>query len=313
VLPFFAIACTGAPPDRDSRTPLAVFTAGSLARPFRVALTARAADSLPPPNIEAAGSLETARKLTELQRVPDVLALADAEIFPDLLAPRHATWWVVFARDRLVLAHAPGAPAAAGVGGDGWVDAVTRPGVEVGRSDPDLDPAGYRAVLAMRLAERHYRRPGLAARLLATSPVRDVRPKSADLVALVQAGELDFAWLYESTARGAGLPYLSLPDAVNLGTAADSAAYAAVSVRVAGHTPADTLELRGRPIRFAVTVPVDAPHAARAAAAVAGRVGPDGRAALRAAGLDVLDRPELVGGGAPAEVVRAVGAGRGGS
>jgi len=93
---------------------------------------------------------------------------------------------------------------------------IQRDGVEVGRADPNLDPNGYRTLWTLQLAERYYRRTGLAEALIATSPQRSVRPKEADLVALPQAGELDYIWSYESIAQATGLRYVTLPTQIPL-------------------------------------------------------------------------------------------------
>lgn len=179
---------------------LVVYNAGSLARPMRAALDSFARHADVTVEQESAGSLETARKLTELGRVPDLIALADAEVFPRLLVPSQTTWYVAFARNRMVIAYTPRSRAASEIGADNWWRIFQRAGVEVGRADPNLDPNGYRTLLTLQLAERFYAQPGLAARLLAAAPERNVRPKEADLVALLQAGELDYIWSYESLA-----------------------------------------------------------------------------------------------------------------
>jgi molybdate/tungstate transport system substrate-binding protein len=169
-----------------------------------------------------------------------------------------------------------------------------RPGVEVGRADPGTDPSGYRSLRGVRRAERHYRVPGRAHRLLAAAPARNVRPREADQIALVEAGQLDYVWTYENLARQAGLAYRTLPDAVDLGTAADSAAYARAVVRVPGRTPRDSVTIRGAPIDYALAVPRRAPDPAGGAAVVRFLLSPDGRRVLRAAALDALDRPATV-------------------
>jgi len=132
-----------------------------------------------------------------------------------------------------------------------------------------------------------------------TAPPRNVRPKEADLVGLLQAGEFDYIWSYESIAQGIGLKYLTLPEAIDLSSPADSAAYATASVRVAGKTPRDSLTMRGQPIVYAFTIPTRAPHPAIATRFAVYLASPAGRRVLRNAKLDVFDSYPVVGTGAP--------------
>ena len=273
---------------------LIVSNAGSLARPLRAALDSFA--RLEPVRVEQenAGSLEAARKITELGRIPDVIALADHEVFATLLMPEHVDWYARVARNRMVLAHTPRSRAAADIDSTNWLDIVRRGGIETGRADPDLDPAGYRTLLLFQLAEQHYRRPGLADSLLRTVPRRNVRAKAADLVALLQAGEFDYAWVYESIARAAGLPYVTLPRAIDLSDPAASDAYATAAVRVLG-SGGDSLAIRGGPIVYGVSIPKAAPHRAVAERFVSFLLSPDGQRILRANQLDALETPILTG------------------
>src|SRR5690606_28435468 len=116
-------------------------------------------------------------------------------------------------------------------------------GVEVGRANPDLDPAGYRTLMLFQLAERHYNAPGLAAAMESAAPERNMRPKEIELVALLEGGELDYAWFYESMARATGLPYVQVPDEIDLSSAEHAAAYAGAIVRVLGSAPGDTITI----------------------------------------------------------------------
>jgi len=295
------LACGG-----DAASTVSVAMAGSLARPVAAALDTLARREGLAAHTEAAGSVELARRTADLGQPPDLLLVADAEVIAERLMPAHATWYVVFATDRLTLGHRPDGRFAERLRAGPWHVAAAAPDVAIGRGDPDLDPAGYRALLAAQLAERHLRDAGLADRLLARAPAANVRPKSADLVALVQAGELDAAWLYESVARSAGLATVRLPDAVSLGAPAESLAYAAVEVRVAGRTPRDTVTVRGRPIRFALTIPRGAANPDGGARVASYLLSPEGRALLRSFGLDAGEPPRLVGDGAPAVVRAAV-------
>ena len=278
---------------------LVVFNAGSLALPLRAALDSFAAIEAVTVEQENAGSLETARKLTELGKIPDLVAVADYEVIPLLLIPDHATWYAKFAHNRMVLAYHDRSRGASEITTDNWWQIVTRPDVQVGRADPSLDPNGYRTLLVWQLAERFYKQPGLGQRMLANAPPRNVRPKEADLVGLLQAGEFDYIWSYESIAQAIGLRYVTLPTAIDLSSPSDSAAYAFASVRVAGKTPRDSLTMRGQPIVYAFTVPTKAPHPALAARFAVYLASPDGRRVLRGAKLDAFDSYIVVGTGAP--------------
>src|SRR5688500_18219555 len=279
--------------------PLVVFNAGSLARPIRAALDTFAAREGVRFEQEQAGSLETARKVTELGRVPDVIALADYEIFPQLLVPEHTSWYARFARNRMVLAHTARSRHANIVSPSNWWQIILRPGVETGHSDPDLDPAGYRSLLVMQLAERYYRQPGLAERINRAVPARNVRPKEIDLVALLETAELDYAFEYESVARGASLEFVAFPDSISLGNMRDSAFYETAVVRVVGRRPGDSLTMRGQHIVSAVSIPRRAPHPRLAERFVMFLMSEDGRRVLRANHLDALDSAVVSGEGAP--------------
>ena len=70
-----------------------LFNAGSLAAPF--AAVARAFEAANPGvtvQQETSGSLEAARKLTELGKIPDVLGVADVHVLTTLIEPAHAEW-----------------------------------------------------------------------------------------------------------------------------------------------------------------------------------------------------------------------------
>jgi molybdate/tungstate transport system substrate-binding protein len=281
-----------------------VFNAGSLARPLRAALDTFAAIEGITVDQEHAGSLETARKLTELGRVPDLIALADHEVFPLILMPDHSQWYLQFARNRMVLAYTDRSRHADRIATDNWWRLVTEPGVEVGRADPNLDPNGYRSLLVMQLAERYYSAPGLAQRLLAASPVRNVRPNEAALVALLEAGEFDYIWSYESIARGAGLRHVRLPVEIDLSDPGHSSAYASASLAVRGRTPRDTMVVQGAPIVYGLSIPIRAPHPRLGERFAAYLLSEHGRRVLAANHLDVLERPIVVGTGVPEGLAR---------
>ena len=281
---------------------LLVMNAASITLPVRAMLDSFAARTGTKYELQPGASLEIARRLTDLHQTPDVVLLADPEVYPKLLMPRYAQWYAVFARNRIVLAYTSASRGADRITAENWRTVIQAPGVEVGRADPNTDPSGYRTLLTMQLAERHYRVPGLYGRLLAAAPERNVRPREADQIALLEAHELDYIWTYENLAQNDGLKFVKLPDDVDLGDPADSAVYSRVTTRVRGAHPGDTVTMRGAPILFGLTIPTTVEHRALAERFVDYVLSPAGQRVMRAQHLDALERPYTVGTNVPAAV-----------
>lgn len=274
--------------------------AASITLPVRAALDSFSARTGVKYSLEPGASLEVARRITELHRKADVLMLADPEVYPQLLMPTYVQWYGIFARNRIVLAYTKRSRGAAEITAENWRSIITRRDVQVGRADPNTDPSGYRTLIAMQLAEQHYHEPGLYARLLAAAPQRNVRPREADQVALLQTHELDYIWTYQNLAENDHLEFVNLPDETDLGNPADSALYAKASVRVLGKRPGDSLTMRGAAIVFAFSIPVDAEHPDLAQRFLEYAMSADGRRVMRAQHLDVLDHVSMIGSRVPA-------------
>lgn len=278
--------------------PLVVFNAGSLAKPFNELLRAfKAKHPGIVPAQENSGSLEAARKLTELDKIPDVIGVADYGVISKVLVPDQAGWFATFARNSMVLIYTDESIGAGEINGQNWWQVLLRPDVRAGRSDPALDPNGYRTLMALQLAERFYRQPGLAGRLERALPPRYVRSKEADLTALVQAGELDYSWSYLSIAKTAGLRHVALPSEIDLSDPALADWYSHARVRLPGahRRGADSVEFRGEPIVYALTIPRRAPHPQTAYAFVRFVFSPEGQTILKENGFMLLEKP-LLGG-----------------
>ncbi len=139
-----------------------------------------------------------------------------------------------------------------------WYEVIVRDGVRYGHSNPERDPAGYWTLVAWRLAEEHYRVPGLARRLAEHCPPANIRPKSVDLIALLQSGELDYYFGYASDARLGNLKFLALPPEINLGDFSRAGEYAKASVEV-GSAPTRK-RIVGAPIGYGLTMTSDPPN-----------------------------------------------------
>jgi molybdate/tungstate transport system substrate-binding protein len=275
-----------------------VYLAASLTKPLQAALDSFAARNDIVVQRESGASLEHARKITELGRIPDVIALADVEVFPQLLMPGHVTWYAEFARNRMIVGFTPKSRHAAEIDSTNWPKILALTDVQVGRPDPDLAPAGYRTLLMLQLAERYYNSPGLAARVLANAPRRNMRPNAAELAALLQTGELDYIFDYESVAAAYGFEAVHLPSAIDLGDPAEARNYAAARVRVKGKGT-DSVTFTGAPIVYALSVPRAAPHGPAAQKLARFLLSTDGRQMMRAAHVDALDEAVFVGTDVP--------------
>ena len=290
ILALTLAACGG-----DERGRLVVYNAGSLARPLKAALDTFARRENIRVDQESAGSLESARKLTELGKIPDIIALADADVFPGYLMPTHVDGYVEFARNRMVIAFTDNSRGQSNITPDNWYSIVTRSDVEVGRSDPELDPNGYRTLMVWQLAERAFGIAGLAERMAARSPARNVRPKEADLIGLLEAGELDYIWSYESIAKAMKFHYIQLGDSLDLSSPAFADFYATAKVTVRGATSGTSVTFTGKPIVYAFAVPNNAPNAEIAGRFAAFLVSAEGQEILRREGLDAIASPQSVG------------------
>jgi molybdate/tungstate transport system substrate-binding protein len=260
------ISTSGCGKTSAKQSSIVVFNAGALALPLRQALDSFAPRHGLTVSQENAGSVETVRKIIDLNRVPDVVAVADTALFSHLMPGRITGPVAILGSSHLVLAYTNRSRFASEVNSKNWADVTTRPGVQVGRSDPSLDPAGYRALMAMQLAARFYAQPDLEKKLEAAASTANMRPKSADLVALLQTGNLDYAWEYESVAHRLGLRFVALPPEVDLSDPALAATYATAKVEIPASGSAATaqnhepLVMVGAPIVFGAGVPTGAPN-----------------------------------------------------
>lgn len=291
----FLPACRESVARRDT---LVIFEAASLSGPMRPLLDTFARRAGMVVLEEHGASLELARRITELHRVPDVIALADHEVFPEILMPSATSWYATFARNRMVVAYTDRSRYASDITSDNWRSIVLRPDVELGRTDPVLAPAGYRALVAYRLAESFYHEPGLARRLEAKTPPGLIRANAADLAALLSAGELDYIIEYESLARAQRFRIVHLPPAIDLSDMGRAADYATATVSVTSARGVTTR--RGAPILYGISVPSHPPHGDAGIRFLRFLLGDDGRAMLRTAQVDALDAPAFIGTGVPA-------------
>jgi molybdate/tungstate transport system substrate-binding protein len=250
------------------KIPLRVFVAGSLFLPFAELEKAYEAAH---PNVdillEAHGSIQVIRNVTEIHERVDVVVSADHALIPMMMyatgdpdtGKPYAMWHIKFASNELVLAYTSRSRYADEINRDNWHEIIARPDVKVGIADPRLDPCGYRSLMTLKLTESVREGSTVFAEVIlgqfkngitaedegGVSIIRiqenlDIKPdarliirnSSIQLIALLESGDIDYAFEYESATLQRNLLLLRLPDAVNLGVPEYAAEYAKVQVRM---------------------------------------------------------------------------------
>ena len=255
------MGCTRKPvPISELAGRLPVFHAGSLTIPL--AQISQEFNQLYPDIeilTESAGSATTIRKVTELQRECGVIASADYTLIPQLMFPEYADWYIIFASNQMCIAYTDQSQFGDEISGENWYEILQRDGVKYGRSDPDQDPCGYRTLMVWQLAEAYYASPGLYDKLYEAEGDL-MRPKSVGLIALLESGDLDYAFEYSSVAAQHKLNYVVLPPEINLSSLEFEDFYATAEVEIAGTEPGTTIAIKGAPIAYGVTIPSNFPN-----------------------------------------------------
>lgn len=271
---------------------LIVFHAGSLSVPVKK-LNETFEKANPGVRVlsEAAGSISTVRKVTELGKECDIILSADYQVIDKMLIPGYASWNVRFATNEIVIAYRPESKYADIIDSTNWYDLLLRKDVIFGRSDPDADPCGYRTIFAMVLASGYYERPGLADSMLMKD--RDyIRPMEVDLVALEETGVIDYMFQYRSVAVQHGFRYLRLPAEINLSDPRLADSYSTVTYMIPGDSPGTRKEVKGDYISYSGAILKNAAHKKLAIKYFKLLLGEEGREILRSSGQEPLTPPE---------------------
>lgn len=289
-----AILGIGAPALAQAPAVLTIFAAGTLAGPFRTLDTVFQQKY---PNVAVhpvfAGAVALARRIADLHQRTDIFATADFRVIPKYLfgaggKERYADWYAGFARNAITFTYTGNSKFARQITPQNWYEVLARPGIEIGRANPDTDPSGYLTLLMLQLAERYYHAPGLAQKILVNSPPKNMRNTETSLLPALQLGEIDYLAIYRSDAIQHHLNYLALPAEVNL----DDPKLARLYASVVAHT--GNGDIHGAPIIYAVTIPKNAPQADWAQKYVALLLGPIGQKIMRQSGFVPLGPADAV-------------------
>lgn len=259
-------------PEKPNKTIITIFHAGSVTSPLEVIKKAYERGN---PNVEvrleASGSVEAVKKITELGKRADILVSADYYLIPSMMIPRHADWYIIFASNSLVLAYTEKSKYSSEVNSSNWYQILARDGVRFGFSDPNKDPCGYRSVIAMLLASKLYN--ASISSLLENETnlkiegteawVPDpfegsekvvIRPKSVELLSMLEAGTLDYAFEYRSVAVQHNLKYVELPPEISLASPELADLYSQALVHLFAGKENEQV-VKGDAIAYGITIP----------------------------------------------------------
>lgn len=201
--------------------------------------------------IEAHGSVEIARLVENKQKNPDIVVVADTALFD---SPMASTWYATFATNALVIAYdssSPGGRRLEHAGSDAWYEVLESDDVRLGRTDPDLDPLGYRSLLLLDLATNYYN----TQRDLGESILQQdqVYPET-QLISQFEIGGIDAAIVYKNMAVERGYDYIDLPAAIDLSDPSNREQYSKATYELpSGHT------VRGDVITYGATMRQQSP------------------------------------------------------
>ncbi|MHC4122554.1 MAG: extracellular solute-binding protein [Planctomycetota bacterium] len=273
---------------------LIIFHAGSLSVPFRE-ISALFQKEYPDIIIkaEASGSRSAARKICDLERECDVLGSADYRVVAELLIPEYADFNIRFALNEMVIAYTDKSRLSSNITSNNWYEILLTNEVAFGRSDPDLDPCGYRTLMLFQLAEKYYKAAGLAEQFQKKD--KYLRPKETDLLALLEAGEIDYLFIYRSVAVQHGLNMILMPDEINLKSSAFAGLYNTATVKLSGKKPGEFITRRGESMVYSVTIPMNAPNPKAAEAWLAFLLSQKGQSVMKNNGQPCLEPPVVDG------------------
>lgn len=252
------------PSPNNSENKIIVFHAGSLSVPFKSMIEEYNKEN---PEVEifveSSGSLAAARKVTDLNKECDILAVSDYLVIENLIIPEYASWNYVFAANEMVIAYKESSKRSESITSENWYEIFKHSDVIVGRSEPNVDPCGYRSVFLFKLAEKYYEKDNLASKLITKSETV-IRPKEVDLIALLETGNIDYLMIYKSVALQHNLEFIELPDEINLSNPEFESLYNQVSTEVDGSTPDEKVSISGSAILYSFCIPTKASNFANA-------------------------------------------------
>ena len=173
----------------------------------------------------------------------DVLISADDAIVRNMMMPTYADGYHIWAGNKIVVA-------GEGIQTENWEEKLLAPDATFGHHNPYGDPGGYRAVMAMLLADKY--KLGLSERLLSHPGHMGMEKNPLPPGSRSRA---KYEFTYYSGAKTAGKDFAELPAIMDLSDPKLAEVYAGVSFAVDEENT-----VIATPIAHALTIPKTAVH-----------------------------------------------------
>lgn len=245
------------------------------------------------------GSSTAIKQLTEFAKPTDLIGSADYTLIQSMMMKQNpdvsgaqvaigqnwTDWYIITSRNSMAIAYiaANNPPFLSEILDSTytWYNVLTNASVKIGRADPYQDPCGYRTLLTWALADTYYGTGGIInasfwakdvldasnpTKFNATPTENQTLSKGAEveLISSLEAGVIDYLFIYTSVARQHGLEYIDIPDAVDLSNQSKKAVYNIAQVyRWSTMDPGkitSTPTVNGTAIVYGLTIPNGAPH-----------------------------------------------------
>ena len=192
---------------------------------------------------KSAGSLALAQQIAQGNPVNVFLSVSKTAVQNTTLKTAFGGWAIAFATDQMGIAYSnptkQNSPAMATIDAfntamstnttAAWYNFynnLTSGQVKIGISNPNTDPAGYRAWIVLEAAGRIYaNNTNYFVHRLISNGGNFTGASAADLIAPMQAGQLQFLFTYKSDIVSEHLNLFQLPSGVNLGSGAYNSFY----------------------------------------------------------------------------------------
>ncbi|MBO4915191.1 MAG: substrate-binding domain-containing protein [Oscillospiraceae bacterium] len=186
------------------------------------------------------GSTDGVRRLIAGESF-DVMILADSSNIEQMMMPEYTDGYFIWGGNEMVVM-------GEGITSENWKEKLLSPSAKLRHTDPYGDPSGYRAVMAMKLADRV--EPGLSDKLLNHPNYNGLDREQYNGFRPPACGEGEYCMIYRSGAAASGKSFASLPPEMNLGDPAFEDVYNTVDFAVS-----ENETVRGTTILHAITIP----------------------------------------------------------